>query len=103
MGRKEVTNEMYLYMTKIMKPLRERVWPLMTIRKRRWGVRLSEELGENPKNSRSGRVSEEFATVLEEFESAVSEPAELLRRIPVFILRERRGVPTGSGRFFLEC
>ena len=38
--------EMYLYMMKIMKPLRERVWPLMTIRKRRWGVRLSEELGE---------------------------------------------------------
>jgi len=37
---------MYLYMMKIMKPLRERVWPLMTIRKRRWGVRLSEELGE---------------------------------------------------------
>ena len=69
---------MYLYMMKIMKPLRERVWPLMTIRKRRWGVRLSEENSERPKkNSRSGRVSEEFATVLEEFESAVSQPAEL--------------------------
>ena len=48
------------------------------------------------KDSRPGRVSEEFATVLEEFESAVSEPAELLR-ITVFILR---GVPTDSGRFF---
>ena len=72
--------EMYLYMMKIMKPLGERVWPLMTIRKRRWGVRLSEENSERPKkNSRSGRVSEEFATVLEEFESAVSQPAELLR------------------------
>jgi len=29
------------------------------------------------KDSRPGRVSEEFATVLEEFESAVSEPAKL--------------------------
>ena len=29
------------------------------------------------KDSRPGRVSEEFATVLEEFESAVSQPAEL--------------------------
>jgi len=44
--RKEEVKKMYLYMMKIMKPLRERVWPLMTIRKRRWGVRLSEELGE---------------------------------------------------------
>jgi len=41
------------------------------------------------KDSRPGRVSEEFATVLEEFESAVSEPAELLR-ITVFILRAQR-------------
>ena len=65
-------------MKMIKPPLRSRVWPLMTIRKRRWGVRLSEENSERPKkNSRSGRVSEEFATVLEEFESAVSQPAEL--------------------------
>jgi hypothetical protein len=41
------------------------------------------------KDSRPGRVSEEFATVLEEFESAVSEPAKLLR-ITVFILRAQR-------------
>jgi len=38
---------MIMMMTmKMKKPLRSRVWPLMTIRKRRWGVRLSEELGE---------------------------------------------------------
>ena len=41
---------------------------------------VGRKLGEaEKKNSRSGRVSEEFATVLEEFESAVSQPAELLR------------------------
>ena len=39
-----------------------------------WDCRKNSE---RPKYSRSGRVSEEFATVLEEFESAVSEPAEL--------------------------
>merc|ERR1719382_1765915 len=50
------------------------------------------------KDSRSGRVSEEFATVLEEFESAVSEPAELLR-ITVFILRAQRSA-YGLGPFF---
>jgi len=39
---------------------------------------VGRKLGEaEKKNSRSGRVSEEFATVLEEFESAVSQPAEL--------------------------
>jgi len=38
---------------------------------------VGRKLGEAEKNSRSGRVSEEFATVLEEFESAVSQPAEL--------------------------
>jgi len=53
------------------------------------------------KDSRSGRVSEEFATVLEEFESAVSEPAELLR-ITVFILRAQRSAYR-LGPFFLEC
>jgi len=52
-------------------------------------------------DSRPGRVSEEFATVLEEFESAVSEPAELLR-ITVFILRAQRSVYR-LGPFFLEC
>jgi len=50
------------------------------------------------KDSRPGRVSEEFATVLEEFESAVSEPAELLR-ITVFILRAQRSA-YGLGPFF---
>ena len=38
---------------------------------------VGRKLGEaEKKDSRSGRVSEEFATVLEEFESAVSVPAE---------------------------
>lgn len=50
------------------------------------------------KDSRPGRVSEEFATVLEEFESAVSEPAGLLR-ITVFILRAQRSA-YGLGPFF---
>lgn len=50
------------------------------------------------KDSRPGRVSEEFATVLEEFESAVSEPAKLLR-ITVFILRAQRSA-YGLGPFF---
>ena len=40
---------------------------------------VGRKLGEAEKNSRSGRVSEEFATVLEEFESAVSVPAEETR------------------------
>lgn len=39
------------------------------------------------KDSRPGRVSEEFATVLEEFESAVSGAVEVFR-VTVFILRE---------------
>jgi len=53
------------------------------------------------KDSRPGRVSEEFATVLEEFELAVSQPAELLR-ITVFILRAQRSAYR-LGPFFLEC
>lgn len=59
-------------------------WPLMTIRKRRWGVRLSEEIGEVVRET--WKTSEEFAIVLEEFESAVSSSVEI-SRITVFILR----------------
>jgi len=36
------------------------------------------------KDSRPGRVSEEFATVLEEFESAVSEPAKLFEENSIY-------------------
>lgn len=50
--------------------LKRETWPLMTIRKERWGVRLSEEVGEVIRET--WKISEEFATVLEEFESAVS-------------------------------
>jgi len=64
-------DEMYLYMMKIMKPLCEWVWPLMTIRKRRWGVRLSEELGEAEKKIRG---LEEFRKNLPPFWKNLNRP-----------------------------
>lgn len=64
--------------------LKRETWPLMTIRKRRWGVGLSEEVGEVIRET--WKISEEFATVLEEFESAVSSFVDI-SRITVFILR----------------
>lgn len=64
--------------------LKRGTWPLMTIRKRRWGVGLSEEVGEVIRET--WKISEEFATVLEEFESAVSCSVDI-SRITVFILR----------------
>ena len=46
---------MTMKMKMIKPPLRSRVWPLMTIRKRRWGVRLSEENSERPKKNEVGK------------------------------------------------
>lgn len=91
---------MYLYMTKIMKPLCERVWPLMTIRKRRWGVRLSEELGEVSKI----RGLEEFRKNLPPFWKNLNRPCPSRRNFfednSIYFERAHRGVPADSGRFF---
>jgi len=62
------------------------VWPMMMIRKMRWGVGLSEDIGED--RVRAWKISEEFATVLEEFESVVSDSSES-SRLSVFISRHR--------------
>ena len=59
---------------------------MMMIRKMRWGVGLSEDIGED--RVRAWKISEEFATVLEEFESVVSDSSES-SRLSVFISRHR--------------
>lgn len=50
-------------------------------------MRLSEDIGEAEDISSTWKISEEFAVVLEEFESAVSGAVEVFR-VTVFILRE---------------
>jgi len=94
---------MIMMMTmKMKKPLRSRVWPLMTIRKRRWGVRLSEELGEAETKIRG---LEEFRKNLPPFWKNLNRPCPSQRnflRITVFILRAQRRA-YGLGPFFLEC
>merc|ERR1711953_618808 len=96
---------------------------LMTIRKRRRGVRLSEELGEalnkflnklnkllnkldkllNKLNKLLNKRLEEFRKNLPPFWKNSNRPFPCQRRKLVFILRARIRVPTDSGRFFLEC
>jgi len=63
-------------------------------------VRLSEDFGEA--GSEAWKISEEFAIVLEEFESVVSVSPEI-SRITVFILKGARSVKAcGLGPFFLK-
>merc|ERR1711971_1345886 len=93
--------EMYLCMMKIMKPLSERVGPLMTIRKRRRGVRLSEELGEAETKIRG---LEEFRKNLPPFWKNLNRPCRSQRNFfednSIYFERAHRGVPADSGRFF---
>jgi len=91
---------MIMMMTmKMKKPLRSRVWPLMTIRKRRWGVRLSEENSERPKKKLEvgksfGRICHRFGRI---WIGRVPASGTFLR-ITVFILREKSAY--GLGPFF---
>lgn len=63
-------------------------------------MRLSEDFGEA--GSEAWKISEEFAIVLEEFESVVSVSPEI-SRITVFTLKGARSVKAcGLGPFFLK-
>ena len=91
---------MIMMMTmKMKKLLRSRVWPLMTIRKRRWGVRLSEENSERPKKKFEvgksfGRICHRFGRI---WIGRVPASGTFLR-ITVFILRGKSAY--GLGPFF---
>ena len=101
--------EMYLYTKNITKPLSnasvavdddpEEAAGGETVGRARRGLEQDLEQVEQVLEQAPGRVSEEFATVLEEFESAVSVPAE---ETSIYLESADKSVD-GLGPFFLEC
>ena len=105
----EGIDEMYLYTKNITKPLSnasvavdddpEEAAGGETVGRTRRGLEQDLEQAGQVLEQAPGRVSEEFATVLEEFESAVSVPAE---ETSIYLESADKSAD-GLGPFFLEC